>query len=115
MSEPIIRAEGLSKSFWRRTQRQGMLGAMRGLVDRSGTEVHAVSQVSFEIPAGEIVGYIGPNGADGIRGRWLGGGDPQTFVGEFAAFEVDRSALDAAPAHVDPEGKSVLSHLVSLV
>ncbi len=63
MSEPIIRAEGLSKSFWRRTQRRGMLGAMRGLVDRSGTEVHAVSDVSFEVPAGEIVGYIGPNGA----------------------------------------------------
>ena len=63
MSDSIIRAEGLSKSFWRRTQRRGMLGAMRGLVDRSGTEVHAVSRVSFEVPAGEIVGYIGPNGA----------------------------------------------------
>jgi ABC-2 type transport system ATP-binding protein len=63
MTEPIISARDLTKSFWRRTQRKGMLGAMRGLVDRGGTEVTAVDAVSFDIPAGEIVGYIGPNGA----------------------------------------------------
>ncbi|MBA2469177.1 MAG: ATP-binding cassette domain-containing protein [Chloroflexia bacterium] len=63
MTEPIISARGLTKTFWRRSQRKGMLGAMRGLVDRGGTEVTAVDDVSFDIPAGEIVGYIGPNGA----------------------------------------------------
>jgi ABC-2 type transport system ATP-binding protein len=40
-----------------------MIGAMRGLVDRSGTEVTAVDHISFEIAPGEVVGYIGPNGA----------------------------------------------------
>lgn len=63
MNDPIISARNLKKTFWRRSQRKGMLGAMRGLVDRGGTEVHAVDHVSFDIPAGEIVGYIGPNGA----------------------------------------------------
>lgn len=63
MTEPIISVRNLTKTFWRRSQRKGMLGAMRGLVDRSGAEVHAVNEVSFDIPAGQIVGYIGPNGA----------------------------------------------------
>ena len=63
MANPIISASGLTKTFWRRTQRRGMLGAMRGLVDRGGTVVTAVDSVSFDIARGEIVGYIGPNGA----------------------------------------------------
>jgi ABC-2 type transport system ATP-binding protein len=40
-----------------------MLGSLRGLADRGGTEVRAVSDVSFEIGSGEVVGYLGPNGA----------------------------------------------------
>ncbi len=63
MTEPIISARNLTKTFWRRTQRSGMLGALRGLADRGGTEVTAVDGVSFDIPAGATVGYIGPNGA----------------------------------------------------
>jgi ABC-2 type transport system ATP-binding protein len=63
MTEPIISARNLTKTFTRRTQRAGMLGALRGLADRGGTEVYAVSGVSFDIAPGEMVGYIGPNGA----------------------------------------------------
>ncbi len=63
MTNPIISAQNLTKTFTRRKQRTGMLGALRGLADRDATEVFAVSGVSFDIAAGEMVGYIGPNGA----------------------------------------------------
>lgn len=60
---PMIRARGLSKSYWVARHRRGALGALRSLVDRSGHEVPAVRDISFEVAAGEIVGYVGPNGA----------------------------------------------------
>lgn len=63
MSEPMIEARGLEKSFTVRKHRAGALGAVRSLVDRGGREVFAVKDVSFTINRGEMVGYIGPNGA----------------------------------------------------
>jgi ABC-2 type transport system ATP-binding protein len=63
MNTPIIEARNLEKRFTIRRHRSGMIGAMRGLVDRGGTEVAAVKDVSLTIDRGEIVGYIGPNGA----------------------------------------------------
>jgi ABC-2 type transport system ATP-binding protein len=61
--EPVIRVRDLSKQFDRNRQRTGMIGAMRGLIDREREMVTAVDAVSFDVGAGEIVGYIGPNGA----------------------------------------------------
>jgi ABC-2 type transport system ATP-binding protein len=58
-----IRVHELTKSFWVARHRRGALGALRGLVDRSGREVHAVAGISFDVQPGEIVGYVGPNGA----------------------------------------------------
>lgn len=55
MSGSIIEVCNLSKRF-EVTRR---LGRIR----RERVTVHAVEDVSFAIPAGEIVGYIGPNGA----------------------------------------------------
>jgi len=62
-ADAIIRAEGLSKTFWVARHRGGALGALRGLVDRGGREVRAVDGVSLAVARGEVVGYIGPNGA----------------------------------------------------
>jgi ABC-2 type transport system ATP-binding protein len=53
----------LTKTFWVARHHKGALGALRGLVDRSGRQVQAVAGISFEVAAGEIVGYVGPNGA----------------------------------------------------
>lgn len=59
----LIHVEGIHKRF-RVSRRQGGLGrAVQALVRRQTEEVHALNDLSFEIPDGEIVGYIGPNGA----------------------------------------------------
>jgi len=36
--------------------------SVRGLTKRFG-EVHAVADLSFEVPSGRITGFLGPNGA----------------------------------------------------
>jgi ABC-2 type transport system ATP-binding protein len=64
MPEPIISAEGLTKTFTIKRHRTGAMGALRSLVDRDRGEVFtAVDGISLEIGRGEMVGYIGPNGA----------------------------------------------------
>lgn len=63
MAQPMIRVDGLGRSFTVSKRRPGMMGALRGLVDRGGTEVRAVQDVSFSVEPGEMVGYLGPNGA----------------------------------------------------
>src|SRR5262245_30279314 len=59
----MIETRELSKTFWVARQRRGALGALRGLVDRGGTEVRAVDGLTMSVGRGEMVGFIGPNGA----------------------------------------------------
>lgn len=61
--DPIIVVENLSKYFTKQKHYRGLGGSIRNLVTRESTVVHAVDGVSFDIRAGECVGYIGPNGA----------------------------------------------------
>lgn len=61
--EPIIEVRDLTKVF--RTYRvgEGLWGAVRGLFARKAVDTVAVDRMSFEIGEGEVVGYIGANGA----------------------------------------------------
>ncbi|MFN3402380.1 MAG: ATP-binding cassette domain-containing protein, partial [Ferrovibrio sp.] len=59
----LIEARGVSKRFRQHKRFPGLLGALKTLVTTEYTEVAAVTDVSFDIAAGEAVGYLGPNGA----------------------------------------------------
>lgn len=58
-----ISVEGLSKTYSTFDRRPGIVGALKDLFSRNYREVQAVSDISFSIGEGEIVGYIGANGA----------------------------------------------------
>ncbi len=58
-----IDVERLRKEFRVQKSREGLKGAIRDLFAREYREVTAVNDISFQIPKGEICGYIGENGA----------------------------------------------------
>src|SRR5712692_9168869 len=60
---PIIEVRDLTKEFRTFRRREGVLGALQNLFVREYVTVHAVDHVSFSIEPGEMVGYIGANGA----------------------------------------------------
>jgi ABC-2 type transport system ATP-binding protein len=58
-----IEVSDLRKQFKVQKNREGVAGALKDLFKREHTEVTAVKDISFQIPKGEICGYIGENGA----------------------------------------------------
>ena len=62
-SAPIIRADGLSKTFRVLKRKPGLVDAVKNLFSNDYEEVNAVDGISFETAPGELIGYIGPNGA----------------------------------------------------
>lgn len=59
----IIEAEGVSKRFKVYEKGGSVRGYLKSLVSRDYEEVHAVEDLDLEIEGGEIIGYIGANGA----------------------------------------------------
>lgn len=59
----IIEVDHLNKEYKRYKRYDGFLGAMRTLVTKEYTTIEAVKDLSFDIQAGETIGYLGPNGA----------------------------------------------------
>jgi len=60
---PMIEVKDLTKEFRSFRRREGVLGAIQNLFVREYVTVRAVDKVSFCIEPGEMVGYIGANGA----------------------------------------------------
>ena len=63
MTEPAVRVAGLTKVFKTYRREEGLRAALKSLVRRVPTEVVAVADVTFAVEPGEMVGYIGANGA----------------------------------------------------
>ena len=59
----IISVNNLSKTFKKPIRGEGLKGMIKALFSRKYEEVKAVDGISFDIDEGEIVGYIGANGA----------------------------------------------------
>ena len=59
----MIKVQELTKIFRKPIRGKGLIGMIATLFSRKYTEIRAVDGVSFDIPEGEIVGYIGSNGA----------------------------------------------------
>lgn len=59
----MISVSHLTKTYRVARKAPGFVASMKSLVSRTYEEVHAVRDISFEIPAGARVGFLGPNGA----------------------------------------------------
>lgn len=59
----MIEVKDLSKSFKTFKRESGLKGTVKSLFKRENIEVNAVNDVTFNIEKGEIIGYIGANGA----------------------------------------------------
>ncbi|MFB6245270.1 MAG: ATP-binding cassette domain-containing protein [Candidatus Nanohaloarchaea archaeon] len=59
----LIEAENLDKTFRIYSREEGIRGYFKSLFSREYEEVHAVEDLNLEIEEGEMVGYIGANGA----------------------------------------------------
>ena len=60
---PTIAVSNLRKIFRSYAKEPGLFGAIRSVLRRSWQDIPAVDSLSFEINAGEFVGFLGPNGA----------------------------------------------------
>lgn len=59
----LIEAENLNKTFKVYSRGEGIRGYLKSFISRDYREVHAVEDLNLEINEGEIIGYIGSNGA----------------------------------------------------
>lgn len=59
----LIEAENVNKIFRIYSQGEGILGYLKSFIYRDYEEIEAVKDLDLEIESGEMVGYIGANGA----------------------------------------------------
>ena len=67
MSKNIIHLDNISKTFRVAERGSSSKEVLESFFRKRYREVNALSNVSFDIDEGEIVGYIGPNGARQIH------------------------------------------------
>src|SRR5512144_2187227 len=60
---PAIEVNQLSKIFRLKHKALGLRGSLKSLIRPEYSSIEAVRGLSFEMEAGELLGFIGPNGA----------------------------------------------------
>ena len=63
MMTNVIEVKNLRKEFKSYSSRTGLKGAFRDLLTRNYKVVPAVNDINIAVKHGEMVGYIGENGA----------------------------------------------------
>ncbi|MEM9778074.1 MAG: ABC transporter, partial [Chloroflexota bacterium] len=58
-----ITVDSLCKYYTVHQKEPGFLGSIKSFFNRKTTQVKAVDGVTFDIQAGEMVGFLGSNGA----------------------------------------------------
>jgi ABC-2 type transport system ATP-binding protein len=61
---PTIHVQNLTKVYRTYQKEAGFFGALKGLVNRKYKETAAAKNVSLSVAEGELVGFLGPNGAE---------------------------------------------------
>ena len=59
----MINVENLRKEFKKTVKEPGLRGSVKSLFHPKTETVVAVNDISFHVPKGEILGFIGPNAA----------------------------------------------------
>lgn len=59
----MIQIDHVTKEFQKVVKQPGIVGSFKSLFHREYEIVRAVDDISFDVPAGEILGFIGANGA----------------------------------------------------
>src|SRR5215217_193786 len=62
-ASPVIRVDGLRKTYDVPERESGLRASVGSLFRRQTKEVVAVAGISFDVAPGEVVGFLGPNGA----------------------------------------------------
>lgn len=76
----MITVEHLQKNFVKTIKEPGLKGAFRSFFHPKRQVFEAVKDLSFEVPKGQILGFIGANGAGEINNYQDVDGDFETNI-----------------------------------
>ena len=63
MLDNIIEVKNLSKSFIVSSKEPGLKGTLKHFFNRKNKDIEVIKNINFKIKEGEIIGFLGANGA----------------------------------------------------